>query len=633
VRRELSLNALQKRLGAFEPALALRASDRAATQAQAPRVGDAPPSPLRGKHASLAAVVDQRAAHVTAPDRTVARPSVEALQQRSEDWSRLISQLVREERQNKPHLESNSSAAAPDAIDARRQRYSKRPVRETAETSKLYELYLRECAQRELMRRERSPQLRRVHQAKFDRVIQRWRLRHSALRLVTGTRAEKRLMHAAARFAMQQELKVVRARAAHDRRELAQAAKRMAWSDWLLARARTGDIAALEELRRQHRSVKQPSPDGQRALAGAPVSMRARGFRGVVDMVTKTGVVIYGGSLTGIRDDGHRLRVAGPVSHAVLVEALRVAVSRYGAAVRVDGDEAFKQTVVAVAVARNIEVTFDDASLDARRQGRQIEETDSGRRNQPGRHHGREQSRPTHSKAAAHRKAPGREDGLRNMRVGELVRDGEGPERVLRKDVFAHLAGRTWQSGKALRRAVRAALDIRAAPPPLRRGRLRSLSTLNVPLSRAKEGQQASIPRAERKKVTGVVTKRPVAPRTAMPSLGSGPSPSRAIRTELTRRTTSTIEEAIAHYVGEREAKRTRGMSDVLLHVPFDGRSGEFTFVGRRTVDGHALLLLRDRTRIIVLPAQQQAATLRSGDHVRVGPDGTITSRSQGRRR
>lgn len=274
VRRELSLNALQKRLGAFEPAPALRASDRAATQAQAPRVGDAPPSHLRGKHASLAAVVDQRASHVTAPDHAVARTSIQELQQRSEDWSRLIAQLAREEHPKKVHLESNSSTAAPDAIDVRRQRYSKRPVRENGEASKLYELYLRERAQRELLRRERSPQLRRGHQAEFDRVTQRWRLRHSALRLVTGTRAEKRFMHAAARLAMRQELKVLRARGAHDRRALAQAAKRMTWCDWLLARARTGNIAALEELRRR-RSVKLPSPDGQRALAGAPVSMRA----------------------------------------------------------------------------------------------------------------------------------------------------------------------------------------------------------------------------------------------------------------------------------------------------------------------------------------------------------------------
>jgi hypothetical protein len=294
--------------------------------------------------------------------------------------------------------------------------------------------------------------------------------------------------------------------------------------------------------------------------------MRARGFRGVVDIVTKTGVVIYGGSLTGIRDDGYRLRVAGGVSHAVLAEALRVAASRYGAALRVDGDEAFKQTVVDVAVARNIDVTFDDASLDARRRGQQIEETDSGRRNQPGRHHGREQSRPPHSQAAAHRKTSGREDSLRKMRVGELVRDGEGPQRVLRKDVSAHVAGRTRQSGKALRRTVGAALDTRPAPPPFRRGRLRSLSTLTVPLTRTKQEPRTSGPHAERTKVNGAVTKRPMAPRTTMPSLGSVPSPS-PLRTELTRRTTSTVEEAIAHYVAEREAKRARGMSDVLARA------------------------------------------------------------------
>jgi hypothetical protein len=219
------------------------------------------------------------------------------------------------------------------------------------------------------------------------------------------------------------------------------------------------------------------------------------------------------------------------------------------------------------------------------------------------------------------------------MRVGELVRDGSGTERTLREDVSPHLAGRSWQSGEALRRAVGAARDISAAPPPFRRERLQSLSTLTGPLNRAKQGARALIPRAERTKVNGAVTTRPIAARTALPSLGSVPSPSLPLRTDLTRKTISTIEEAIAHYVAEREAKRARGMSDVLVHVPFDGRSGEFTLVGRRKVDSHALPLLRDSSRIIVLPAQQQATALRSGDHVTVGPDGTITSRSQGRRR
>lgn len=635
VRRELSLNALQKRLGTFEPAPVLQpgaSSDRTAAKAQAPRVGDAPPPHLRGKHTHPAAAVDQRTAHVTAPVAAVARPSIEELQHRSEDWSRLIAQLLRERASARA---GESARAAPDAIDARRQ-YNKRPVSETAEASKLFELYLRDRAQREVVRRERSLQLRRDQQAEFERVIQRWRLSRAALRLVTGSRAEKQFMHAAARLAMRQELKALRERAARDRRALAHATKRMAWSDWLLARGRTGNIAALEELRRC-RSVKNPSPEGQRALAGQPVSVRAQGLHGVVDTVTKTGVVVYGGSLTGVRDDGHRLRVTGRVSHAVLAEALRVAANRYGAALCVDGDDAFKQAVVDVAVARNIEVTFDDAILDARRQAQQAKETHRGRGIQPGRDNGRaqlrKQSRPTGLEAAAGRKTSDREDGLRNVRVGELVRDGEGPQRVLRKDVSAHLAGRSRQSGEALRRAVGAARDIGAAPPPFRRGRLRSLSTLTGPLNRAKEEPSASVRRGKRTKRNDVATNRPIAPRTAIPSLGSVPSPSQPIRTQLMRRTTSTIEEAIAHYVAEREAKRARGMSDVLLHVPFDGRSGEFTFVGRRSVDGHTLLLLRDSTRIIVLPAQQQSAALRSGDHVTVGPDGTITSRSQGRRR
>ena len=110
-------------------------------------------------------------------------------------------------------------------------------------------------------------------------------------------------------------------------------------------------------------------------------------------------------------------------------------------------------------------------------------------------------------------------------------------------------------------------------------------------------------------------------------------SPRPTTKPKLPQRGRLTVAEAVAKYIAEREAKRALGITDVRPHAAFDGRAGEFTFVGHRTVDGHKLLLVRSSTKIVVLPAPPQSDALRSGDRVAVNAEGAIVSRSQGRRR
>lgn len=85
--------------------------------------------------------------------------------------------------------------------------------------------------------------------------------------------------------------------------------------------------------------------------------------------------------------------------------------------------------------------------------------------------------------------------------------------------------------------------------------------------------------------------------------------------------------------MAEREAKRGWGIADVLPHRPFTGQAGEFTFVGRRNVDGHELLLVRDAKQIFVLGAKEPPSTLRSGDRVTLSAEGQVIGHSKGRRR
>lgn len=595
-------------------------------------LADRPPSPhIRNNPDRLRAAHDAGA--TAEPTGATMRPSPEELQQRSEDWSRLIAELSRSARLKTGHRLRGTRAA----VAKRRRTYVKRPLGASDGAGKLYALYLKDRVQREVLRREQGAELRRVQRADFQRVVERWRLRRAALRLVSGTRAEKRFMYAAARLAMQQDLKALRARAASDRRALARATKRLAWIEWLRARARSGDGAALEELRRR-RSSASARPDAQRGLAGAASSVRDRAPQGNVDAVTKLGSVIYRGALTGVRDDGDRLRVQGPVSQVVLAEALRVAANRYGSALRVEGDAAFKRAVVDVAIASKLEVTFDDESLEAQRRAQQSEETDSGRRVQPGSDRGRserQQSGPTSSENAAQRQAPGPKDGLRDLPVGELVHDGQGPQRVLPAHVLTHVAGETRRGDHALRRRAGATRKVNDGPPPFRRGRLRPLSGLTT--TPRPNPQSQSTPRVPivSGQGRGVDAPRPIAPRKVIASLGSTLPAHATTKPKLPLRGRITAAEAVDKYIAERDAKRALGIADVRPHAAFDGRAGEFTFVGRRTVDGHKLLLVRSSTKIVVLPAPPQSETLllRSGDRVALDAEGALITRSQGRRR
>lgn len=695
VRRELSLHALQKRLGPFE----------AAAREQGALVAAAPPAHLRGNMQSLHAVqtLDARL------EQGLVRPSLEELRQRSDDWSRLIEDLSRAERakeQTRPQrgrgearqqrdqtppahirgglgspsamqtlnahldqggvrpsleelqqrsdewsrlIEELSHAArnklwlrlqsARVEIAARRQSYAKRPLNADTASSDLYKLYLRDRAREEAHRQERRAKLRLSHQSDFARVIKRWRLRRAVLRLASGTRAEKRFMYAAARALMQQELNALRASAKKSRQKLAQTTKRLTWSDWLQTRARSGNAEALDALR--GRSGATQAGQGQRLITGMGPSAHAQAPHGIVDTITKTGNVIYRGALTGVRDDGNRLRVQGSVSRPVLAAALRVAAIRYGAALRIEGDDAFKQAVVDVVIERSMAVTFEDPHLEARRRAQQPLENDDGRRLRSKRdvtgrqrHESTKQSRQAHSEAAAQQPATSQRDGVRDVRVGELVRDGKEPQRVLPPHVLAHVARGARQDSQALRRAAGAARQVTTEPPLFRRGRLRSLSTLGALQSEMQaEPQRHSSAAAKRAHGRADVPQRPMAPRSEIPALDSMAAADRVAKPKEAMRVRTPSGSAVERYVAEREAKRARGIADILPHTPFDGRRGEFTVLGRRTVDGQALLLLSDKTKVVVLPALPDAEALRSGDRVTLNEEGRIVGRSQGRRR
>jgi hypothetical protein len=88
-------------------------------------------------------------------------------------------------------------------------------------------------------------------------------------------------------------------------------------------------------------------------------------------------------------------------------------------------------------------------------------------------------------------------------------------------------------------------------------------------------------------------------------------------------------------YIAERESKRLSGF-DIPKHCRYTDGYGELRFVGTRTIEGHALALLKRGDEVMVMPIDQPTARrltrLAVGDAVSVTPKGSIkTSTGRGR--
>ena len=126
--------------------------------------------------------------------------------------------------------------------------------------------------------------------------------------------------------------------------------QRRAWADWLKAKALEGDAQGLKG-----NTIRG---SGQAKPGHAPV----------MDNITKKGTIIYRVGNSAVRDDGDRLQVSRGATADGLQAAVRMAMERYGSRISVNGTSEFKEQIAQAAVAAKLNVTFDDASLERRRQ-------------------------------------------------------------------------------------------------------------------------------------------------------------------------------------------------------------------------------------------------------------------------
>lgn len=474
--------------------------------------------------------------------------------------------------------------ASKHAIAKLRRRYGKQPVRMRVDTVELYAEY-KASMQTSATKREYGWELISDRKNRLITAAKRSnRLRRAAIKLVGGSRTAKKILYAQAYKAFSAKMRSIRAQYQQEKKSLYAYSKRLTWADWLKAQAMSGNVEALAALRAR---------EGRLGLRGdtfmavrpteAPLTAPANAS---LDNITKKGTVIYSAGSFAIRDDGEKLQVSRNTSIESLSIALRFAVERYGNRLLVNGGDDFKNKVVVAAVDSGLNITFADPAMELRR--RKLQK-------------------------------------LKEERVGRVKEDRGGINRRGYGSVGSGAAAHSDASGPAARGDL-AATGARSfkpdfggigrVPPPERQNRLRTLSMLPV-VRFARRGQ--------------VLLPNDVPRRLEQ----HGTQPDNAMRWSNAYASLTPAQLAAASkYISEREAKRSRGISDIPKHSLYT-ESGEYRYAGQRNVDDCDLILLESSGEIFVLPTDASTAARlkrkRPGSPLAAGPNGSIKSKSKGR--
>jgi len=298
------------------------------------------------------------------PDTKPSRPSPEAIKQRFGSAAH-----VKRPGDRPPPMRENRQVNLGDVpvmqINSGK-RYEGKPLgSQGASTSALYGRYQSEQQRLTAARNEAL----RLAKVKRDRLIENakrsGRLKRAAIKLLKGPGVNKRYLYGLASKALGEELERANAIYKKDRQAAYDIHKRRTWADWLQFKAAGGDDEALKTLRQ--RNAQQARKEAN-ILHGDKVKKDGRIPGLKPDSVTKEGTIIYRVGESAIRDGGKRLDVSRDAGDDGLHAALLMAKHRYGDKLTVNGSFEFKKRIVAVAAARELNVSFADPELEKLRQ-------------------------------------------------------------------------------------------------------------------------------------------------------------------------------------------------------------------------------------------------------------------------
>lgn len=475
-------------------------------------------------------------------------------------------------------------------------RYEGKPLRSKVDTAGLFNIYQSEQSARSTGRTDEVIVMRGLYADRIESAKRAGRLKRATVKLMGGSAANKRLLYALASRSLKSEIQ--RAREDHQiaRGRIASKYQRLAWADWLRARAEEGDAVALTALR--SRSVST-------GLKGNTVSGAGQGplipstVVAAHDSVTKQGTVIYRAGDAAIRDDGARLQVSRGATGAGLAGALKMAASRYGNRISVDGSAEFKEEAARAAAAARLPITFADAALERRRvalihflntrEGQINDRIDRGHLGA-----GDGVSRPSSSAGKRHR-------GGSEFRRSAVTSAGGGIRPVSSPDIGKPNIGR-----------------IGRKPPPQSKNRLRDMRELGV--AGLPGGGEMLLPRDVPSHVDQQAAPTDHGVRRDVAGTGGGVAPS--VR-------------AVDDFIAERESKRAKGIN-ISKHVRYtDGFAGAAEYAGTRTSNGETLALVKrgDEVAVLVIDAAtaRRLKQIKVGDPINVSPEGTIKVKGRSR--
>lgn len=545
--------------------------------------------------------------------------------------------------------------AAPSAAARPAKRYDKQPVGSRIDTTGLYARY-RTAQQIAVTSRALAWSQARARKGRLVEDAKRTgHLKRAAIKLLTAPRTAKRLMYAATRSTLRDDIATVNLDYLKDRQAIQRKFQQLAWADWLKREATAGDQEALAVLRARKSGSRLK---GNTVTGKGPVKRTDTDPR--PDGITKKGTIIYRLGAGAVRDDGDRLTISHGSDQAALVAALRMAVARYGDCITVNGSNGFREQVVRAAVTANLRIIFDDDALERRRHqlahslkrkennhGNDNDNGDGDGASAIGRRpdrsgNGRSEGTVTrtrqfarsfesHSQGARQAAPATARHGLRNLSELGVVHLAHRSEVLLPGDVPGHVERQGAQPDHGVRRRLRGAGRLNArkeapmtgktplsrigsAPPPQSQDRLRRLSQLG---GMAIAGSP----------VDGATHSSPQ----SMPLRGAVANPSQISSSAAKLAANAAVEK----YVIEREQKRRIGF-DIPKHKRFTfTQDVKAAFAGIRVVDGQTLALLGSADEVMVLAiddaTSRRLRRLQLGRPLDVSANGVI--KSKGRRR
>lgn len=243
-----------------------------------------------------------------------------------------------------------------------KRRYKKDPIKLGVDTTMLYEKY--KAAQQDAGFNKKNILSESWHlkKQKIEAAKKAYKRRRLLIKSLNSRHVNKRAMYILERNLFLRTMNKIHEEYRLDKNETSNKYKRHAWVDWLKKEALDGNEDALEVLR------ARKFTDG---LKGNTIQTQGySSFKptAVADNITKKGTVIFVSKKASVRYDGNKIQVLQKTTLHDLEKILKLAMSRYGDNIVVNGTTQFKAQVIKAAVNAKLPISFADPILESRRQ-------------------------------------------------------------------------------------------------------------------------------------------------------------------------------------------------------------------------------------------------------------------------